>query len=82
MQNSFNAGNHDPCNSEFMTDDVDKLCQVMFDNDISETLESIEYPVVICHSPEDELGKLVYLYVRILFSSSTYFHISSHLFNC
>lgn len=58
MQNSFNAGNHDPCNSEFMTDDVDKLCQVMFDNDISETLESIEYPVVICHSPEDELGKL------------------------
>jgi len=53
--NSNNAGNLDPCNSEFKTDDVDALCEVIVDQDLSDTLSSFEYPVVICHSPEDEL---------------------------
>jgi len=53
--NSNNAGNFDPCNSEFMTDDVDLLCEAIVDQDVNDTLSSFEYPVVICHSPEDEI---------------------------
>ncbi|KAL7533406.1 hypothetical protein ACHAXR_005210, partial [Thalassiosira sp. AJA248-18] len=36
---SHNAGNNDPCNSEFKSDNVDKICQAIFDNDVGETLE-------------------------------------------
>ena len=54
---SFEAGNTDPCNSEFKTDDVDLLCQALIDNDISELVENINHQTVICHSPDDDIGK-------------------------
>jgi len=54
---SFEAGNTDPCNSEFKTDDVDLLCQALIDNDISELVENIKHQTVICHSPDDDIGK-------------------------
>ena len=54
-QKSWDAGNHDPCNSEFNTDSVDKICEAVKQNDVSEILENIEYPVVICHSPNDDM---------------------------
>jgi len=53
--NSNDAGYIDPCNSEFKTDDVDALCEAIVDQDMNDTLSSFEYPVVICHSPEDEI---------------------------
>ena len=56
IQNSYDAGNHDPCNSKFKTDNVDILCETILDNDLSDILENdMDYPVVICHSPEDDL---------------------------
>ena len=54
---SFEAGDRDPCNSEYMTDDLDKLCEAIHDNDLTSIMESFDYPVVVCHSPDDELGK-------------------------
>ena len=56
---SFEAGNTDPCNSEFKTDDVDLLCQALIDNDISELVENIKHQTVICHSPDDDIGKFI-----------------------
>jgi len=53
---SYDAGNRDPCNSKFMTESVEKLCQSIKNNDLSDVLmNQIDYPVVICHSPDDEL---------------------------
>ncbi len=54
---SFNDGIRDPCNSEYKTDDLDKLCEAILSNDLTSIMESFEYPVVVCHSPDDELGK-------------------------
>ena len=31
------------------------MCESMKDNDLLETVESFEYPVVFCHSPNDEI---------------------------
>ncbi|KAL9187693.1 hypothetical protein ACHAXT_006071 [Thalassiosira profunda] len=52
---SFEDGDNDPCNSEFKTEGVNSLCEAIMENDLIDILESFDYPVVICHSPEDEI---------------------------
>eukprot|EP00581_Thalassiosira_minuscula_P004944 CAMPEP_0183743126 /NCGR_PEP_ID=MMETSP0737-20130205/65056_1 /TAXON_ID=385413 /ORGANISM="Thalassiosira miniscula, Strain CCMP1093" /LENGTH=1012 /DNA_ID=CAMNT_0025978733 /DNA_START=189 /DNA_END=3226 /DNA_ORIENTATION=- len=54
---AYEAGNYDPCNSEFKSEyDVDNLCEALLDNDLKNVLENeIDYPVTICHSPDDEV---------------------------
>ena len=55
IQKSWEAGNDDPCNSEFKTDSLDKLCATIVENDVSSILDTMDYPIVICHSPDDEI---------------------------
>lgn len=53
--NSWNANNTDPCNSEFKTDSIDKLCEALIENDVYDIIQNIDYPVTICHSPNDDI---------------------------
>lgn len=54
QKESFDAGNSDPCNSEFQQSGTDKICEAAKENDLLETLESFDYSVIFCHSPNDE----------------------------
>lgn len=50
------TNNYEPCKpgSELLVEGFsDKICQALRDNDLTETLESAEYPVKMCHSQED-----------------------------
>jgi len=49
------AGGRDPCNSEFVTDEVDQLCQALMDNDLSDIIEAMNYQLTFCHSQEDDI---------------------------
>lgn len=52
---SFETNNTDPCNSDFAPVSLDKACEAVKANDLLATVESFEFPVTFCHSPNDEI---------------------------
>lgn len=50
-------GDSDPCNNaDRIVEGVnDKLCDALKENDLNSVLETSEYPVRLCHSPDDEV---------------------------
>ena len=60
-----------------MTESVEKLCQSVKNNDLSDILmNQIDYPVVICHSPDDEL-----IYFDNVPNTAEYEHLSEYNFD-
>ena len=50
------ANNFDPCAGDNLAAaGVDRLCQALQDNDLIALLATAEYPVDVCHSPDDEV---------------------------
>ena len=50
------ANNFDPCAGDNLAAaGMDRLCQALQDNDLIALLATVEYPVDVCHSPDDEV---------------------------
>lgn len=50
------SNNFDPCaGDDLAVAGADRLCQALQDNDLIALLATVEYPVDVCHSPDDEL---------------------------
>jgi hypothetical protein len=48
--------NFDPCAGDNLAAvNMDRACQALQDNDLIALLATVEYPVDVCHSPDDEL---------------------------
>jgi hypothetical protein len=53
---AISSNNFDPCAGDNLAAaGADRLCQALQDNDLIALLATVEYPVDVCHSPDDEL---------------------------
>ncbi len=55
---AYNDGVSNPCSPSYSGYQVgvnDLLCEALMDNELTDVLYDVQYPVLICHSTEDEL---------------------------
>ncbi len=58
FQGAIDDGETNPCSptySGYQVGVVDKMCEAMLQNSLTETLNEVKYPVALCHGQSDEL---------------------------
>ncbi|CAB9496389.1 expressed unknown protein [Seminavis robusta] len=74
MEGGIARGESNPCVTS-VTNETDKLCEALQENDLIHILESANYPMFLCHSSEDE--SIPYSNLPSISSNPDYLHIKT-----